>query len=111
MASACPPGSWMLPPNDLCSAYAETQAWELIDASGTFGYHRRRNWFTPKSADYWCEFRDRNGEVVFVDQLDRVMPVTWPSRGLRFAGWVTMIAPVAGAVALSGWAGLLRPGD
>lgn len=96
---------------DLCSNYAESQGWELLEASGNLGYQRKRPPYTPKSSDYWCRFEAQSGESIFLDQMDQVMPVTARSRWLRLGGWMAMVTPVIGGLVLAGWSGLLRRSD
>lgn len=96
---------------NICQAHAEETGLELDEASGRLGYRRNRNWFTPLSPKYWCRFTSPLGETVFIDELDRVMEVTWESRGLRFAGWLLIVALTAAGVAIAGFTGLLKRGD
>jgi hypothetical protein len=93
---------------NLCSAHAQEHGLELLEAEGIFGYRRMRNWWTPRSAAYWCRFEDKAGQVVFIDELDRTMHVTWESRATRFAGWGAIVLPIVAGVAISGVLGLLK---
>lgn len=96
---------------DLCMAHAEKSGLILEEAEGRFGPRRHRNWFTPRPPKYWCRFRSPLGETVYLDELDRVMDVTWRSRGLRFLGWLLVVSPVIAVVAVAGFTGLLKRDD
>ena len=97
--------------HQLCSVHAQEHGLELLEANGRFDYRRMRNWWTPRSPAYWCRFEDPAGQVVFIDELDRTMDVTWESRALRFAGWGAILLPIFAGVAISGVTGLLRRGS
>jgi len=95
----------------LCLAHAEKSGLVLEESDGRFGWRRYRNWFTPRSPTYWCRFTSPLGEAVFIDELDRVMDVTWESRGLRLVGWFLVVSPLVAGVAISGMTGLLERDD
>ena len=95
----------------LCQSHAEKTGLELEEADGRFGFRRYRNSITPRSPNYWCRFRSPLGDAVFIDELDRVMDITWESRGLRILGWFLIVSPLVAGMAIAGVTGLLKRHD
>lgn len=103
---------YMAAAHHLCSAHADDTGLELVAYEGEFVYRHRRNWFrSTRSPAYWCEFEDSSGNTIHLDEVDRVMRVTWASRGLRFIAWFLIVVPIVAGMALAGYLGLLKRQD
>jgi hypothetical protein len=88
----------------ICSGYAEDQGVVLVEARGM---PSGRLWFSS-FPDYSCDFRDPGGSMVFVDENDGLIAKTWTYRGLRAAGWLAWVVPIAAGVGISAALGFLK---
>jgi hypothetical protein len=88
----------------ICSRYAADQGLELIKARGSATGRLAFRSFP----NYSCDFIDRDGSTVFVDENDRLIEPTWAYRGLRAGGWLVWTLCIAAGVGVSWHLGLLK---